>query len=92
MCGMYITQYTCMALQLWVSLLQIKKYITADWMEQHEEGSPWVNRESRELGDMASLISRTSESGHLKCDRHSNKTCLYLPNPDSDNLLKKRTV
>ena len=32
---------------------------------RHKEGSPWVNCE---LLDTASLISQTSESGHLKCD------------------------
>ena len=31
-------------------------------------GSPWVNRESL---DTASLLSRTSELGNLKCDRHT---------------------
>ena len=41
--------------------------------------------ESPESWDTASLILRSSESGYLKCDRHTNKICLYIQNHDFDD-------
>ncbi len=59
------------------------------WTFSSFKGSPWVNHKSL---DTVSLISQTSESGHLKCDRHTNKLCLYLPNCDPDDIIKKWIV
>ena len=45
-----------------------------------------MNRETQH----PSLISQTSELGHIKYDRHINKLWLYLPNHDSDDIIRPK--